>query len=161
MPWRKAWQPTSIFLPGESHGQRSLVGYGPWGRRESAMTEVTLLAYMLSLPASKLGLHLPLPFYFSKAFSFTKKLKHGRKKETALHKLNSWEKNPSTLAIKETTGEQPQVTKRVLQQTCSANMKNKNQMYRQDFASALCTFSPEKPIRTLIEPERKHTSVGQ
>ena len=28
-PWRKAWQPTPVFLPGESHGQRSLVGYNP------------------------------------------------------------------------------------------------------------------------------------
>ena len=28
-PWRRAWQPTSIFLPGESHGQRSLVCYSP------------------------------------------------------------------------------------------------------------------------------------
>ena len=32
-PWRRAWQPTPVFLPGESHGQRSLVGYSPWGRR--------------------------------------------------------------------------------------------------------------------------------
>ena len=31
-PRRKEWQPTPAFLPGESHGQRSLVGYGPWGR---------------------------------------------------------------------------------------------------------------------------------
>ena len=40
-PWRKAWQPTLIFLPGESHGQRSLAGYSPQGRKESDMTEVT------------------------------------------------------------------------------------------------------------------------
>ena len=38
IPWRRAWQPT-VFLPGESHGQRSLVGYNPWGRKESDMTE--------------------------------------------------------------------------------------------------------------------------
>jgi len=31
IPWRRAWQPTPVFLPGESHGQRSLVGYRPWG----------------------------------------------------------------------------------------------------------------------------------
>ena len=31
IPWRRKWQPTPIFLPGESHGQRSLVGYSPWG----------------------------------------------------------------------------------------------------------------------------------
>ena len=29
-PWRKAWQPTPVFLPGEFHGQRSLVDYSPW-----------------------------------------------------------------------------------------------------------------------------------
>ena len=34
-PWRRAWQPTPVFLPGESHGQRSLVGYGLWGHKES------------------------------------------------------------------------------------------------------------------------------
>ena len=28
--WRKEWLPTLVFLPGESHGQRSLVGYSPW-----------------------------------------------------------------------------------------------------------------------------------
>ena len=38
---RRAWQPTPVFLPGEALGQRSLAGYGPWGGRESGMTEVT------------------------------------------------------------------------------------------------------------------------
>ena len=32
-PWRRKWQPIRVFLPGESHEQRSLVGYGPWGHR--------------------------------------------------------------------------------------------------------------------------------
>ena len=31
--WRRLWQPTPVFLPGESHGQRSLAGYSPWGLR--------------------------------------------------------------------------------------------------------------------------------
>ena len=31
MPWRRKWQPTPVFLPGESHGQRSLAGYSLWG----------------------------------------------------------------------------------------------------------------------------------
>ena len=40
IPWRRKWQPTLVFLPGESHGWRSLVGYiSPWGRKESDMTE--------------------------------------------------------------------------------------------------------------------------
>ena len=38
-PWRRTWQPTPVFLPGESHGQRSLVGYSPWGHKELDMTE--------------------------------------------------------------------------------------------------------------------------
>ena len=33
--WRRAWQPTAVFLPGESHGQRSLAVHGSWGRKES------------------------------------------------------------------------------------------------------------------------------
>ena len=39
IPWRRVWQPTPVFLPRESHGQRSLVGYSPWGHKESDMTE--------------------------------------------------------------------------------------------------------------------------
>ena len=38
-PWRRKWQPTPVVLPGKFHGQRSLVGYSPWGREESDMTE--------------------------------------------------------------------------------------------------------------------------
>ena len=41
IPWRRAWQPTPVFLPGEFHGQRSLVGYSPKGRTESDTTEAT------------------------------------------------------------------------------------------------------------------------
>jgi len=37
-PWRRKWQPTPVFLPGESHGQRSLAGYSPWGHKELYMT---------------------------------------------------------------------------------------------------------------------------
>ena len=39
--WRRAWQSTPIFLPGESHGQRSQSGYSPWGRKESDTIEAT------------------------------------------------------------------------------------------------------------------------
>ena len=39
--WRRKWQPTPVFLPGESYGQWSLVGYGPWGCKELDMTEAT------------------------------------------------------------------------------------------------------------------------
>ena len=39
IPWRRAWQPTPVFLPGESHGQRSPAGYSPQGCKESDTTE--------------------------------------------------------------------------------------------------------------------------
>ena len=39
IPWRRKWKPTPVFLPGESHGQRSLAGYSPWGCKESDKTE--------------------------------------------------------------------------------------------------------------------------
>ena len=41
MHWRRKWQPTPVFLPGESQGQRSLVGCLLWGRTELDTTEVT------------------------------------------------------------------------------------------------------------------------
>ena len=34
IPWRRKWQPTAVFFPGKSHGQRSLAGYSPWGHKE-------------------------------------------------------------------------------------------------------------------------------
>ena len=39
IPWRREWQPTPVFLPGEFHGQRSLVGYSPWVHKESDTAE--------------------------------------------------------------------------------------------------------------------------
>ena len=38
-PWRRKWQSTLVLLPGKSHGQRSLVGYSPWGCKELDSTE--------------------------------------------------------------------------------------------------------------------------
>ena len=39
--WGRKWQPTPVFLPGESQGRGSLVGCRPWGRTELDMTDVT------------------------------------------------------------------------------------------------------------------------
>ena len=38
-PWRRKWQPTPVFLPGKSHGLRSLAGYSPWDHKELDMIE--------------------------------------------------------------------------------------------------------------------------
>jgi len=50
-PWKREWLPTPVFLSGEFHGQRSLVGYSPWYCKESDMTE--LLTHFLE------GGHVP------------------------------------------------------------------------------------------------------
>ena len=56
-PRRRKWQLSPVFLPGESHGQRRLVGYGPWGGKELDMTEATEHAciFLESLPLSDLS----------------------------------------------------------------------------------------------------------
>ena len=41
IPWRREWQPIPVLLPGKPHGQRNLVGYSPWGHKESDRTELT------------------------------------------------------------------------------------------------------------------------
>ena len=46
IPWRREWQPTPVFLTGESHGQRSMANYSPQGRKESDMIEATQHAYL-------------------------------------------------------------------------------------------------------------------
>ena len=47
IPWGRAWQPTPVFLPRESHGQRSLAGYSPQGRKESDTTDVPEQAHTI------------------------------------------------------------------------------------------------------------------
>ena len=50
-PWRRAWQPISVFLPGEFHGQRRLVGYSPWGHKELDITEWLTLSLDFQPPS--------------------------------------------------------------------------------------------------------------
>ena len=54
IPWRRKWQPLPVLLPEEVHGQRSLAGYSPWGRKESDTTEQPLLTLMLLIPTLKM-----------------------------------------------------------------------------------------------------------
>ena len=62
IPWRRAWQPTPVFLPGESYRRRSLVGYSPERRKESDTTERLTLAFEeLSLTFSFPSLPFPPP----------------------------------------------------------------------------------------------------
>ena len=55
------WQPTPVFLPRESHGQKSLVGYNAWGRKESAITEhAHIHPYTHTLPPALQQTHTPV-----------------------------------------------------------------------------------------------------
>ena len=53
IPWRRAQQPTPVFLPGESHGQRSLAGYSSYGRKGSDMPAATWHAHFLNTNSSE------------------------------------------------------------------------------------------------------------
>ena len=58
--WRRKWQPTPVFLPGESHRQRSLVGYCSWGHKESDKTEWLTISLSLHSQAPRApGQHQP------------------------------------------------------------------------------------------------------
>ena len=69
IPWRRTWRPTPEFLPGESHGQRSLEGYSPWGRRvghdwsDSTPMHMSMFPYS-TFPISK-SLHLAQSTYLT------------------------------------------------------------------------------------------------
>ena len=52
IPWRRKWQPTPVFLPGKSHGQRSLVGFTPWGHKRvghdlATEQQISLVSYII------------------------------------------------------------------------------------------------------------------
>ena len=55
--WRRQWHPTPVLLPGKSHGRRSIVGYNPWGHKESDTTE-QLCFTSLPLSLAWVGLYV-------------------------------------------------------------------------------------------------------
>ena len=57
IPWRRKWQPTPVFLPGKSHGQRSLVVYSPWGCKRVRHDFATTM--LLSLIIMSYHFHIP------------------------------------------------------------------------------------------------------
>ena len=75
--WSRKWQPTPVSLPGKPHEQRSLVGYSPWGRKESDTTE-QLSIRTHRLIKGLIYLSLPLLLFLS-SISFLLTHKHSRK----------------------------------------------------------------------------------
>ena len=64
MPWRRAWKPTPVLLPGECHGQRSLVGCSPWGLKELDTTERLSTAHIVKLVILNSASLIPLIIFF-------------------------------------------------------------------------------------------------
>ena len=69
IPWRRKWHPAPLFLPGKSHGQRSLVDYSPWGRQElytieRACMHVYVLAHTHSCTLVNCQPHETCAFFF-------------------------------------------------------------------------------------------------
>ena len=61
IPWRRKWIPTPVLLPGEFHGQRSMVDYSPWGYKESDMTErLSTLIFIFTVECTPEGVHFHL-----------------------------------------------------------------------------------------------------
>ena len=57
IPWRREWLPTPVFLPGEFHGQRNLVGYSPWDRKESGTSEGLTLSLFTVIQSLTKNVH--------------------------------------------------------------------------------------------------------
>ena len=85
MPWRRKWQPTPVFLPGESQGWGSLVGCRLWGRTESDTTEAAAAALV----------------YPSGPNVITRVLKRNRERQRRAREMTVWERlGPMLLALK-------------------------------------------------------------
>ena len=76
IPWRRKWQPTPVFLPGESHGERILVGYSPRGHKESDTTEqlhivvLPLVFKEISILSSIVSASIYIPTRNARGFPF-------------------------------------------------------------------------------------------
>ena len=66
IPQRRALQPTPVFLPKEPHGQRSLVGYGPWGHKESDFVQLSTNLAKCNLACSTHNLSLLEKLFYKK-----------------------------------------------------------------------------------------------
>ena len=68
IPWSSKWEPTPVFLPGKSHGWRSLAGYSPWGHKESDITkQLSTLTHKLHI----MGRQSSMEFYLLILVSMT------------------------------------------------------------------------------------------
>ena len=78
IPWRRKWKPTPVLLPGESHGQRSLAGYSPWGCKVSETTEATQHVIIEEAQFGSVLPHDPTAQIQSKSRSILSHIKQGK-----------------------------------------------------------------------------------
>ena len=71
IPWRRKWEPTPVLLPGESHGQRNLVGCSPQGHTESDVPEVTQHTLMYKTQGGPGVIHLQVLLHDSHSLRFS------------------------------------------------------------------------------------------
>ena len=95
IPWRKAQKLNPVFLPGESHGQRSLAGYSPWGCRESNMTEATQHAHMHANSSLKGNIEIPVLCAFNVSYDSVKSPKARNRTSEQRPQKNLVSKNSS------------------------------------------------------------------
>ena len=82
--WRRKWQPTPVFLPGESHGQRNLAGYIPWGCKELELTE------QLSMHAQSYSNQNSVVLAQKQTYGSVQQDREPRNKPTHLTSINVW-----------------------------------------------------------------------
>ena len=70
IPWRRKWQSSPVFLLEKSHGQRNLVGYSPWGPKESGTTERLTLSLTLTIKKRTFGQTSLSAFFTTEEFPF-------------------------------------------------------------------------------------------
>ena len=88
IPWRRKWQPTPVFLPGEPHGPRSLVGYSSRGHKESDTTERLHFHFLSGVGRAHTGHGLETFFFFT-LLKYTCGITVSRKTK---HLAQNWEK---------------------------------------------------------------------
>ena len=71
IPWRREWQRTPVFLPGESQGQRSLIHYSPWGHEELDTAEATWHSAIQKFHGTDVAIRSPSVYYPLKTFMFS------------------------------------------------------------------------------------------
>ena len=89
-PWRRAWLPIPVFLPGESHGHRNLAGYSPWGcKSQTRLKWLSMHAVYICQSQSPNSSHLPFPlgmYTFVLYFCFVNKKVYNNFFEVPTHK---------------------------------------------------------------------------